>query len=413
MISPWASLRQGSVWAGWLAVAAATALAGEGGDRSGAAPGPQEGPAAGSIMRPSVIVAGRYVAPDGTLQANVAIVLVDGKIQSVAPAERYAGAKDIVRHSDGVVCPGLIDLRSSIGAHGKAVEQALAVDPAASAIDSLDRDHRDFRSAVRAGITTAVLTPAKNNLISGSAAVVKTAGLDGPGLVLRDDGPLMLALGPSVWQYDRAPTSRIGSLAMLRDTLDLARKGGGHERIAAFVHGKLNGIVACDEPMDVSAAVRSLSDIAGSISIAHTGDAHELTAEIAGSGRNVVIGPYSLDMSRRTLSGAAAFASAGVPVAFAAAMPEHAGDALRITAALAVRHGLDPAEARRAMTATAAVVAGVGDRVGAVRAGLDADLVVFSDDPLRLDSRVLEVYVDGGRVYAAGADGESLAGGGR
>ena len=65
---------------------------------------------------------------------------------------------------------------------------------------------------------------------------------------------------------------------------------------------------------------------------------------------------------------------------------------------------MDPAAARRAMTITPARVAGVDDRVGAIRAGMDADFVVFSDDPLRLDSAVLAVYVDGLRVYHADAD---------
>ncbi len=65
---------------------------------------------------------------------------------------------------------------------------------------------------------------------------------------------------------------------------------------------------------------------------------------------------------------------------------------------------MDPAKARQAMTSTAAAVAGVADRVGAIRPGLDADIVVFSDDPLRLDARVLEVYIDGVRVYDASQD---------
>jgi cytosine/adenosine deaminase-related metal-dependent hydrolase len=43
--------------------------------------------------------------------------------------------------------------------------------------------------------------------------------------------------------------------------------------------------------------------------------------------------------------------------------------------------------------------------VGAIEAGHDADLVVFSGDPLRLDSRVMEVYIKGERVYAAPAKG--------
>jgi imidazolonepropionase-like amidohydrolase len=171
-------------------------------------------------------------------------------------------------------------------------------------------------------------------------------------------------------------------------------------------------MVVCDEPMDVSAALRTLRDVRGNVSVVHTSDADDLAGELADSGRPVIVGPYSFNMTQRTMSGAATFASAGVPVVFAGEMPERTGDGLRITAALAVRHGLDEAKARLAMTATAAAVAGVDDRVGAVQSGLDADLVVFSDDPLRLDSKVLEVYVDGVRVFAELSEGESSVGGG-
>jgi imidazolonepropionase-like amidohydrolase len=101
------------------------------------------------------------------------------------------------------------------------------------------------------------------------------------------------------------------------------------------------------------------------------------------------------------LLGAAALANAGIDVAFRGGFPESASEALRLTASLAVRHGMDPGAARRAMTSAPAAVAGVADRIGAIAPSKDADIVVFSDDPLRMDAKVLEVYVQGVRVYVA------------
>jgi imidazolonepropionase-like amidohydrolase len=63
------------------------------------------------------------------------------------------------------------------------------------------------------------------------------------------------------------------------------------------------------------------------------------------------------------------------------------------------------------MTAVPAKVAGVSERVGTIAPGKDADLVVFSKDPLRLDAKVLEVYVRGVRVYCAAHQEKFLAGG--
>ena len=71
---------------------------------------------------------------------------------------------------------------------------------------------------------------------------------------------------------------------------------------------------------------------------------------------------------------------------------------------------MDPAKARRALTAVPAEVTGLTGRIGAIAPGNDADLIVFSGDPLRLDATVQEIYVKGVRVYTP-ATKERSAGG--
>jgi imidazolonepropionase-like amidohydrolase len=51
-----------------------------------------------------------------------------------------------------------------------------------------------------------------------------------------------------------------------------------------------------------------------------------------------------------------------------------------------------------ALTSEAARIAGVADRIGAIDRGMDADVVLWSGDPLDLGSRISAVYVDGARV---------------
>src|SRR5207249_4300106 len=64
---------------------------------------------------------------------------------------------------------------------------------------------------------------------------------------------------------------------------------------------------------------------------------------------------------------------------------------------------LTPADALRVLTADAAALLGVADRVGTLAAGKDADFVVLSADPFALHTRVRSVYVDGERAYEAKA----------
>ncbi len=70
-----------------------------------------------------------------------------------------------------------------------------------------------------------------------------------------------------------------------------------------------------------------------------------------------------------------------------------------MTAALAVRYGMSPEGALRALTLAPAEVAGVADRVGSIQPGKDADLVVVTGDPLDLSSRVDEVILEGEVVF--------------
>ena len=72
---------------------------------------------------------------------------------------------------------------------------------------------------------------------------------------------------------------------------------------------------------------------------------------------------------------------------------------LPLLAAFAVKGGLDRNVALRAITLSAAEVLGVADRIGSIEPGKDADLVVFSGDPLHYETTVKRVFIDGKTIY--------------
>lgn len=253
--------------------------------------------------------------------------------------------------------------------------------------------------------------PAAANLVSGVCVTTRTHVAHGQLDILRDEGPLILAVGEGVWRPDRAPTSRSGAIHDLRKLLAQAQEGTAHPRLNAVARGELDAWIACSTGEDVMAARRVLGEMSKRFGIVVSHDAIDVVEALQGLRVPVVLGPYSMETSRRELLGAVTLAEAGIDVAFRAGFPVTNRDALRLTAALAVRHGMDPAAARRAITIAPAQVAGVADRIGSVAPGKDADLVVFSADPLRMDARVLEVYVRGQRVYCARDQQPTLSGG--
>ena len=68
---------------------------------------------------------------------------------------------------------------------------------------------------------------------------------------------------------------------------------------------------------------------------------------------------------------------------------------LPVHAALAIRYGMEPTEALKAITINPARMFNLDDRIGSLRRGKDADFIVFSGSPLEMTSRVLLVVVNG------------------
>jgi len=69
------------------------------------------------------------------------------------------------------------------------------------------------------------------------------------------------------------------------------------------------------------------------------------------------------------------------------------------SAALGVRAGLPRAKALAALTSAGARMLDLGDRIGTLEAGKDADFVVLDGDPFSTYTHVLETWVEGTRVF--------------
>ena len=66
-------------------------------------------------------------------------------------------------------------------------------------------------------------------------------------------------------------------------------------------------------------------------------------------------------------------------------------------ASLTVREGLDEETALRSITINGAKAAGVEDRVGSLKVGKDADIVVFSGHPFHYLTKTTAVFINGKR----------------
>lgn len=356
------------------------------------------------------IIAERAVMPDGTLRANVAVEVRGGKIERVVEADRISANANVIRLPKGaVLSPGLIDLASSLGVEGSQVEDTKTIDPAVEIRDGFDKRAPVLRRALEAGVTAAMLIPAPANIVSGQTFTVRTH----PSNSAEAGASLLINVSSSAFDFQQGPTSRAGLLFELRNALKDAKAQPADVKtpMTLAVRGEMPVVIACNTVEEVDSALMLIAEYGLDATLAISDAAIELVDDLAEAEVPVMYGPLDFGSSRRSLVLPGMLASKGVTVGFIGDLPAREPESLRTTAALAVRNGMDAAAARRALTSDAARIAGATDTLGAIRAGLSADLVVFSDDPLRLDATVLEVHIAGQRVYAAPHDTHDFGGG--
>ncbi|KAH8826842.1 carbohydrate esterase family 9 protein [Flagelloscypha sp. PMI_526] len=106
---------------------------------------------------------------------------------------------------------------------------------------------------------------------------------------------------------------------------------------------------------------------------------------------------------RNSEFGPAILADNGIKVVMKSDHPVLNSRYLLHEAQLAHYYGLDPALAIASVTSTPADVAGVGWRVGQLKVGYDADLVIWDSHPLSLGSTPSQVFIDGIPQFAGPA----------
>src|SRR6185503_13474982 len=92
----------------------------------------------------------------------------------------------------------------------------------------------------------------------------------------------------------------------------------------------------------------------------------DLVEPLRQSGLGVVLGPYWPSEGTRAVASARALIDAGIPIAFALDGPVFDPEQVRLSAAMAVSAGAEPAAVWRALTGDAARLAGVDSRVGLI-----------------------------------------------
>jgi imidazolonepropionase-like amidohydrolase len=366
-----------------------------------------------------------YTMNGNAIQDGVVLVR-DGKIENVGPANRIRIPNGYEVYEAKVVTPGLIDARSVVGLAGyynqqhdqDQLETSSAVQPELRASDSYNAREFLVGYLKEHGITTIHTGHGPGAVISGQTMIVKSTGTTVDQALVQDGAMLSMTLGSGVRRNFSSPGTRSKAVAVLRQELIRAqdyaqRRADGEtngtdlksEVLADLIDGEVTALVHVQTAHDIMTALRIQSEFGFDMILEGAAEAYLVLDEIRQAGVPVIIHPTMArpggDMKNLSFETASKLQEAGIPVAFQSGYEGYVPKTrvVRYEAAIAAANGLGMENALYAMTAGASAMLGIDDRVGTLERGKDADLVLFDGDPFEYLTRVETVIIDGNVVH--------------
>jgi imidazolonepropionase-like amidohydrolase len=155
---------------------------------------------------------------------------------------------------------------------------------------------------------------------------------------------------------------------------------------------------------DIFSSIRVAKEFDLKIVLIHCSEGHLIADYIKDAGYKAIIGPTMChkskpEVSRKTFDTPGVLAQKGITIAITTDHPVIPLQHLPICAALAVQSGMDETEALKSITINAAEIMGLENRIGSLKEGKDADIVVWTKHPFDTTAQVLYTIIDGKVVY--------------
>lgn len=362
--------------------------------------------------------------PDGYLE------IADGKIVAVGDMKDCPKTEGEILDAQGsLVMPGIIEAHCHMGITEEKKgmegddcnENVDPVTPWLRAIDAINPMDAAFNDALQAGITSAMIGPGSANVVGGQFAFVKTHGRCIDSMIVKAPAAMKVAFGenPKVNYSGQgtSPSTRMAIAAMLREELSKAvaymekqEKSEGGEKNFRYecwlpvLRGEIPLKAHAHRADDILTAVRIAKEFHLRMTIDHCSEGHLVMEELKAAGFPAIVGPdmasrNKIEVQNMAFKTAGLLAGHGILTAITTDHPVSKIQFLPICAGLAVKAGMAPEEGLRSITINAAKICGVSDRVGSLRPGKDADIAIFTGNPMEIFTETLYTLIDGQIVY--------------
>lgn len=381
------------------------------------------------------IINGKIITMENENIENGYIKIRDGKISEIGHMKDFENDNSCLEITDAggaIITPGMIDAHSHIGMWEDGIafegddgnEDTDPTTPQLRALDGINPSDRAFGEALHAGVTTVIVGPGSANPIAGQILAMKTAGVCIDDMLIAAPVGIKAAFGenPKSVYHDKnqAPVTRMGTAAVIREILSKAKEYAEQldkynsdpenedkpewefksEALLPLIRREIPLHAHAHRMDDIFTAIRIAKEFNLRLIIVHGTEAHLAADRIAKENVSVLSGPILTDRSKPELrnqseSAPAILAKAGVPLALITDHPETPEKFLALCAQTAINSGLEPFEALKAITITPARICGIDERVGSIKPGKDADLIIWDGKPMSISLKPRTVFCSG------------------
>ncbi len=359
------------------------------------------------------------------------VVIEDGKISALGADVQAPVGADVVDADGKWLLPGFVDAHVHLGTHEEGEgwagddtnEMTDPVTAGVRALDAVNPFDPGFDDALAGGVTAVNVNPGSGNPIGGLAVAIHTHGRYIEEMVLRSPSGLKSALGENpkrvYGEKKQTPSTRLGTAMVIRKAFMDAQNYMGKadenardpklEALAMVLRREIPWRQHAHRADDIATALRIADEFGYELVLDHGTEAHLLADVLAERGIPVLIGPLfttksKVELRGRSIANPGKLANAGVEISIITDHPVIPINFLVHQATLSVKEGLDPVTALRSITLNPAKVLGLADRIGSLTVGKDADVVLWSGDPLDVMQRALKVWIGGKEVYRYDTD---------
>ena len=349
----------------------------------------------------------------------------NGKILAVGPNLEAPG-EPVVDATGLNLYPGFVEAHGHIGLDGYGVgfegkdynEMNDPLVPQLRAIDGIEPRDPALLQAAQGGVTTLCTGPGSANVLGGTFAAIKTVGIRVDDMLLKADAAMKCAFGenPKRCYREKGVSTRMTTAAKLREMLLRAkdyrrRMEEGRDPAFDIKLEALLPVLTGEMPLkahahqlnDLFTAIRIAKEFDVKLTLEHCTEGHLAPELLAAEGYPMAVGPSlthasKFELRNKTFETPGALARAGGHVSIITDSPVIPQQYLPLCAGLAIRSGMDPYAALRAITICPAEHIGVADRVGSIEVGKDADIVIMAGSPFTVEGTVKHVLIDGKEI---------------